>query len=74
MIDMDKVTDTIAEAGPIDLANMTAACISALGQYGRVGAEALLDRLDGDPDAYLDEGLAQILAVEGVRDGRTDEL
>lgn len=76
---MDIVSDAISEADPHQLSSVLADAIERLGEHGRPGAEALLERLQArrldNPDGFqIEEGLAQISGVEGVLDGRLESL
>jgi hypothetical protein len=73
--ELNQVLDTIADADTRELARIGEAFIERLGDHGRNGAQALLDRLQENNGNYLTtEGLAQIESVEGVLSGRTDQL
>lgn len=71
--ELTNVIAKIGEASDYQLAEVLDVAIDRLGHAGRPAAEALLSRL-GARTAYHEEGLAQIVAVEGVLDGRTDSL
>lgn len=72
---IQEMLDAIDEADEAQTAELVIASLRRLGEHGRNCAAIILDRAKADTDDdYLDEGLAQINAVEGVLDGRLDTL
>lgn len=73
--DQCVILSHIAEANHGQLAEIIEHVLIVLGRHGRDASELLLGRIkDGPREALLDEGLAQIIAVEGVLDGRLESL
>jgi hypothetical protein len=70
----DAACDAIGEATAPQLARLLRQALVCLGEFGREGAEALLAEIQRSPEPNIEEGLAQIAAVEGVFTGRTDSL